>query len=168
MILKENTLQRTALTDFIRRNGPFAYFITLTFPRLQTIDTCTEQINYLIFMLNKKLFGRYNDYEYLQGYCIFENHGMSASNPFHSHIIIKNDSRLDPVSKKPFIDHFWSLLTKVRVVKAKQVTETMAFNKNCCDIRPADDQDGLINYVTKSFEYRIDYNNFRPIDKNGI
>lgn len=168
MISIENTLQRTALTDFIGRNGPFAYFITLTFPRLQTLETCTDQINFLIFMLNKKLFGQHNDHEYLQGFCIFENHSMSASNPFHSHIIIKDDSRLDPESKKPFIDHFWSLLAKVRVVKSNLRTEKIAFNKNCCDIQRVYDQENLIKYVTKTFENYFDYSNLRAIDKNGI
>ncbi|ACM19081.1 hypothetical protein Geob_0717 [Geotalea daltonii FRC-32] len=168
MILQHNPSHRTIYADFIKLNGPFAYFITLTFQRLQTIETCTQQINYLIYLLNNKICGRNNNAEFLQGFCFFEKHKTSANNPLHSHIIIKDDSKLDLESKASFADHFWTMINKVRAVKSNCVTDKKAFNPKCCDIRRAHDQDGLIKYVTKIFEKPIDYNYFRPIGKNGI
>lgn len=168
MILQYNPSNRTVYSDFINSNGPFAYFITLTFPRLQTIDTCSQQINYLLYLLNNKICGRNNDDEYLQGFCLFEKHKKSAMNPLHSHMLIKADSRLDVDEKIPFTDHFWNMLEKVRVKKYDAVTGKKAFNKKCCDIRRVFDQSNLVKYITKPFEKPFDINHFRPIGKYGI
>ncbi|ACM18961.1 hypothetical protein Geob_0595 [Geotalea daltonii FRC-32] len=169
MISLNNHPEKRAYTEFIRRNGPFAYFITLTFPRWQTVDACTQQINYLMHFLNKKIYGRNSGSEYLEGFCFFEKHKTSANNPLHSHILIKHDSRLDTESKISFIDHFWNMINKVRVVKTNRVTDKEAFNKKCCDIQRIYDEDKLIDYVTKSFESKyFDFNNFRPIGQHGI
>lgn len=168
MILQYNPSNRTVYADFINLNGPFAYFITLTFPRLQTIETSTQQINFLIHLLNNKICGRNNSHEYLQGFCFFEKHKGSANNPLHSHILIKDDIRLDIDSKTPFIDHFWNMINKICVVKSNNVTDRKAFNRKCCDIRQVYDQDNLVKYVTKPLEKAFDYNHFRPIGKHGI
>lgn len=168
MKLLNNQPIKTVYADFIMHNGPYSHFITLTFPHLQTEHACTQQVSYLLHLLNRKIYGRNQTDKFLSGFCFIENHRSSANNPFHCHIIIKQDDCLNVKSKPTLTEHFWHLIPKVKIIRNYQVTGDAAFRPNCCDIKTVYDQTNLISYLTKSLEFKPNENFLRPIDKNGI
>jgi len=160
---------RNRYIDFIRQHGPFAYYFTLTFPKRQTDDTCTQQINHLLYLLNKKIF-RNSTTDYLTGFCVYERHGDFANNSIHCHALIRHDPRLDPESKPSFLDHFLNLINsnKIRIVRNYRVTDEPAFRLNCCNIQRIYNEEKLYEYMTKTIDRNFDFNYFKPITKNGI
>lgn len=167
--ISDNSI-RARYIDFIKQHGPFAYFFTITFPKRQTDDACTQQINQLLYLLNNKIYGKRNTTEYLTGFCFYEKHGLSANNLVHCHGIIKHDPKLDPDCKQSFPDHFWMLINnkKIRIVRNHIVTDEPAFGPNCCDIQRIYNENTLIEYLTKTITERFDFNYFKPIGKHGI
>jgi hypothetical protein len=160
---------RNRYIDFIRRHGPFAYFITLTFPKRQTDDACTQQINQLLYLLNKKIF-RNSTTDYLTGFCVYERHRDNVNNSIHCHAIIRDDPKLEPESKPSFLDHFSNLINnnKIRVVKNYRVTDQSAFRPGCCEIQRVYNEEKLAEYMTKTINEFFDFNYFRPITRLGI
>lgn len=159
---------RNQYTDFVKRHGPFKYFFTLTFPKRQSDDDCTKQINYLFFLLNKKIFRNYPA-KYLTGFCMYERHRDFWNNSIHCHGVICDDPNLEPESKPSFIDHFWHMINnkKVSITRNYEITTEPAFRPKCCDITVPYNDD-VAGYLTKTIRTTFNYEYFKPITSIGI
>jgi len=164
---------RKPYSNFIIDNGPYSYLITLTFRKRLSEDDCIRHINFLFFLLNRKIFRSKNGDDFLNGFCFFEKHGQYANNDLHCHIIIKHNELLDIESKKPFVEHFWSCLKKVKILTDKNSqleTDLLpnAFDESCCKIDTIYEISNLIKYLTKRFEKESDASWIKPINGFGI
>ncbi len=104
---------RKQTIDWILSKGPYEYFITLTFKYDQGERKCHSQANHLIRLLNRRLFGRNNKTDYLEGYVFIENHSHHRDS-VHYHLAIKYHNNFDISGKKHFIEHFYDCLRRVK------------------------------------------------------
>jgi hypothetical protein len=154
---------RKAYMDFVLNNGPFEYFITLTFKHSQREEDCNQQINFLLSLMNRKLFGRKYSNQIMEGFAFAEPHRFFR-NSVHYHLVIKGDEVFHLEGKKTIQEHFRGCLSKVKCYR----TGLAAFDERGCDFKKVYDQGGLIKYLTKSFEVRDDATFIQPLSSSGI
>lgn len=104
---------RKQMIDWIVSRGPYEYFITLTFRYDQSDKKCEEQANQLLRFLNRRLFGRKNETDHLDGYVFIEKHSHIRES-VHYHFAIKYHQNFDLIGKKHFLQHFYECLRRVK------------------------------------------------------
>lgn len=143
-------------------NGPYQYFLTITFKYNQSENVSNQQINFLLRILNRKLFGRNNHTDYLDGFAFIENHRYFRDS-IHYHLMIKNHQNFDLPDKKNFVEHFYDCLKKV-----KTNSNHPAFDEHNCHIQNIHDEIKLVGYLTKTFEKSGDPSFIQPLYSSGV
>lgn len=91
--------------QWIKSNGPYSHFFTVTFPsRIPDLGKY-ELCNRLLRRMNKSIYGRYWNKIgcYLQGFCFVEKQLNGA---IHFHLIIRHDEEFYVEGKRSLRGHF--------------------------------------------------------------
>lgn len=134
------------MKEFVVRNKPFDFFVTLTFGRNTDIHECCKYANALLYRLNNKLFGKGNGNksEWIEGFAFIEEHKQGKSrNDIHIHMLLKHNDRFDAFDFVKEDSIFYWVASQVRDAGKAQV-----FHNNCIDIKTVRD-DGAIEYCFK-------------------
>lgn len=134
------------LKQFVKNNGPFAYFITLTYPRQMGIGEIIRYADNLVHRLNNKIFGRgyAQGSDWMEGIAIIEDHKLGNSrNDLHLHILVKHNKKFNNYSYYQILNMFYNVADKVVDDGKRQV-----FYEKCIDFQEYRD-DGAIEYCFK-------------------
>ena len=153
---------RNDYKQLVLDNGPYKYFLTITFKYNQSEYISNQQINFLLRLLNRKIFTRNNHTEYIDGFVFVENHKYFRDS-IHYHLMIKDNQNFDLPDKKHLVEHFYDCLKKV-----KTNSNHPAFDEHNCRVQNVYDETGLVDYLTKSFEKSGDPSFIQPLYSNGI
>lgn len=161
-----NSIEKMKLHECYKQlildNGPYQYFLTMTFKYNQSEIVSHQQINFLIRILNRKIFGRNNPQDYLTGFVFSENHKYFR-NSIHYHLMLKNHPNFDILSKKHFLEHLYDCTIKVKTNR-----NYPAFDDRNCVIQNIYDEKHLVHYLTKTFGKEGDPSFIQPLDSNGF
>ncbi len=134
------------MMQFVKNNGPFAYFFTLTYPRQMGIGEILRYADNLVHRLNNKIFGRgyARGSDWMEGVAILEDHKLGNSrNDLHLHILAKHNARYNKYSYNQILNMFYNTADKVVDDGKRQV-----FYEKCIDFQEYRD-DGAIEYCFK-------------------
>jgi hypothetical protein len=106
----------------------YRYFLTITFKYYTPEDEQKASINFLLYMLNRKMFGRqYQKHDaYLKGYSFKHYKEVKYRSKYyrpkinsHYHILIRNSPVFNDLSKPTIREHLFKLLPKVQTLHCK-------------------------------------------------
>lgn len=151
--------------QFVIRNKPYSFFITLTFARNMDRQQCCNCVNTLLHMVNNKIFGRKHrntESNYITGFLFIEDHKFGNSkNDIHMHMLVKYHEKYDGYRFCQYESIFREAAAKVLDDRDRRV-----FNDNCIDIRKVRD-DGAIGYCFKQV-WDKKLNRVKAIGKEGL
>ena len=153
---------RNNYKQFVLDNGPYKYFLTMTFKYNQSENISNQQINFLIRILNQKIFGRKNNQDHIDGFVFIETHKYFRDS-VHYHLMIKDNLNFDILGKKHFLEHLYDCTLKV-----KTNSNHHAFDERNCMIQNIYDEINLAQYLTKTFEKTGDPSFIQPLCSTGV
>ena len=148
--------------DFINRQD-YRYFITLSFStptlpskynpptRITPIELQITSLNFLLQLLNKKIYGRnYRQKDlYLKGFSFFELSILPKYYP-HYHILIQNDEIFNDTSKPSFKHHLLNFLPKIKNRFDEEILSK--YNVEIDNVFSSD----IIHYCNKTLSFKND------------
>lgn len=151
--------------QFVIRNKPYSFFITVTFARNMDRQQCCNCVNTLLHMVNNKIFSRKyscTESNYITGFLFIEDHKFGNSkNDIHMHMLVRYHEKLDGYKFRQHESIFREAAGKVLDDRDRRV-----FNDNCINIKKVRD-DGAIRYCFKQvWDKKLD--NFKAIGKEGL
>lgn len=160
---------RLIWNDFMKAQGRYKYFITVTFKYDLPLQEQIDSLNFLLHTLNRSIFGcRYkNNNQQLAGFVFTEK---QTSGRLHFHIIILDNPLLDPPDKPSLAHHFYRNLPKIRKIDRVKCRSTYPIiNPLGVDIRTADDDD-VVSYLTKTMRGTNRHNSdfISPLGPGGM
>lgn len=154
---------RQSYNAFIQECGPYKYALTLTFKHAQSEADYNQQVNFLLRLLNKRLYGKRNETKHLEGFAAAEVHKYFRST-VHYHFIIKDSPAFHQEGKKSFEEHLYRCSKKIKCCRTGKLTFS---DKGIC-LKNAYNELGWINYMTKSFEFSTDTSFLQQLTVDGI
>jgi hypothetical protein len=142
--------------EFIKNQGPYAYYLTITFPEKTNETQRVKIFNQFIIRLSKKIYGThaFRKGKFLEGFTFLEK---TKSGNLHMHTIIKDTPQIFKSRKPTFGTHATEIHKKVfTYFKGSD----KAFNIQ--PIHPNDDinttfptnKECLLNYCLKTTKYK--------------
>lgn len=147
----------------IQKEGPYRFFITLTFGSKVSEFSRSKSTDYLVHIYNQLLFGgayRKNG-NFIQGYAFFEDHRSPELHGLpHVHLLVKDNERFDVDDFDVQEGIFRTAVSRVRHCGRSP------FNTKYVDIQKVRDNN-VIGYCTKQISDRT-INRIKPFGKYGL
>lgn len=168
------TETQRGLIQTIKNGGPYAYFITLPFLKIDgrtplSLNESVGALNHVIKAINRKLFGSNGKKrgkqekrgEYIEGFICIENHKLGG---FHFHGLIAHNQRMFVKGKQEFKEIFYNAALSLH----RQNPKTGYFNSypltsrehlDCQFIERSDPscKSGIFNTIPSSINDRVRY-----------
>lgn len=162
--LKQKSEQKNTLAYFnmVCKQGPYDFFVTLTFREGTGKFLMIKSTSYLLHLLNQKIYGRkYNKKKIaITGFATIEKHkSQMFDEREHIHLILKSNKKF------PLKDHeeiLSEIIGKIVNSKGNEI-----FNLKSTDIRKYEDE-GAIAYIMKGIKDSNIDGNFKIITTDGI
>jgi len=166
-IMKSNSIS-DLYKEWIIRNSPYSFFITLTFGKNIGRDKnkLYQYTNYFFHRYNRLMFTeKYRQRNhFLDGFAFYENHYSSKfdnEGHIHIHLLIKYNEIFD---KKSFTEH--EAIFRKATSKICDDKDRLVFSNECINIKVVRD-DNIIGYCMKNM-WDANMSRVKTIDVNGI
>lgn len=152
--------------DFIKRNGPYRYHITITFSYKYRYEDIFKKIEFFIKVLNRNIFNNRNNKIILDGFCFFETSSNSSRCSHHCHILIKNNIRI--YESETFKQNVFKSLNFLKLIVNNITTTKNEISDKCVYVSDIYDEDGVILYLLDELWRDKEGNFIKPISANGL
>lgn len=135
-----------AYYQFICDNGPYDFFVTLTFGKKIGVPTLCQYVKIFLDRYNQILFNKkYKKHnKFVEGFAFLEKHQSEvARNEYHFHLLLTCKEKFEKHALHEHEDIFQKAAYRVKDEKGRRV-----FNSNCIKMVPVRDE-GATGYCLK-------------------
>lgn len=163
--IKHNEIITAEYNQFIKDNGPFFFWATLTFGKHVSFYKRCRYTNELFHRINQRIFHR--DYkkhdDFVEGFAIVEDHFSPEfeEGKAHIHMLIKGHEKYYKYDFTSYNGVFRNMARKIKSGNGQSV-----FSDLCIDIKNYRDE-GAVSYGTKKIWSR-NLHRIKPIGKDGL